>query len=316
MTWRTAVFAALAAVGAVSTGCAPPLIQEDHGLLLTQPDTLSTYKLAGRLDMTVTSQSPTMVSLHDGRNSVVIFAGPEGRLYVNGRHIAAARGSVARANGMLFVPVSYEPVIRAERVPPPPPRVPVPAPEAAAPTALAGRVVVIDPGHGGKDPGATSVHGQEEKAVVLEVAQLVTDGLLGRGVDAHMTRQDDRFIELEERSAIANRLRAELFVSIHADAARNRAARGFTVYVARQPGPASLAAADAIARLLQASGVPSRGRQEANYRVLVGTTCPAVLVELGYLSNADEAARLAVPGYRRQLADAIADAIAEYLQRP
>lgn len=316
MTCRTAAFVAITALGMVFAGCAPVGIQDDHGLLLTPPDTISMYKLAGRLDMTVTSHSPTMVSMHDGRNSVVIFAGPEGRLYVNSRHLAGVRGSVARANGMLFVPVGYEPAIRAELRPPPPRPVPLPAPEPAAPTALAGRVVVIDPGHGGKDPGATSVRGQEEKAIVLEVAQLITDGLLGRGVDARMTRQDDRFIELEERSALANRLRADLFVSIHADAARNRAAYGFTVYVARQPGPASQAAADAIARRLQGAGAPSRGRREANYRVLVGTTCPAVLVELGYLSNAEEAARLAVPAYRRHLADAIAEGIADYLQQP
>jgi N-acetylmuramoyl-L-alanine amidase len=177
-------------------------------------------------------------------------------------------------------------------------------------------VVVIDAGHGGKDPGATSIHGDKEKGIVLDVARRVAENLIGHGVDAQLTRSDDHFIELEERSALANRLRAELFVSIHADSARNRSAQGFTVYVARQSSRPSQDAADAIARRLQAAGAAPRGRREANYRVLVGTTCPAVLVELGYLSNAQEAAMLARPAYRRQLADAIAEAITDYLQRP
>lgn len=316
MTWKTVVCVGVTVLGTVLAGCVPAPASKGHELLLTPPDTVSMYKLAGRLGMTVTGHSATMVSLHDGHNSVVIFAGPEGRLYVNGQHLSAAQGSVARANGMLFVPVSYEPAIRAQLRPVPPPRVPAPLPGPAAPTALTGRVVVIDPGHGGKDPGATSARGLKEKTVVLDVALMVTDLLTRRGADARMTRSDDRFVELEERSALANRLRADLFVSIHADAARNRAARGFTVYVARQPGVASQTAAASVARRLQAAGADSRGQKEANYRVLVGTTCPAVLVELGYLSSADEGARLALPAYRRQLAEAVADGIADYLQQP
>ncbi len=306
----------LALAMALLAGCAPQPTQRGHELLPSPPDTVSMYKLAGRLDMAVTSHSATMVSMHDGRNSVVIFAGPEGRLYVNGQHLAAVQGSVARANGILFIPIDYEPAIRGELPPPAPPPPPARAAQPPVPTGLGGRIVVIDPGHGGKDPGAISVHGDKEKAIVLEVAQIVTDELLRRGADARLTRTDDRFVELEDRSAMANRLRADLFVSIHADAARNRAARGFTVYVSRQPGRASQAAADAIARRLQATGAASRGRKEANYRVLVTTTCPAVLVELGYLSHFGEAARLAMPAYRRQLAQAVADGIADYLLSP
>jgi N-acetylmuramoyl-L-alanine amidase len=305
----------LALAGAIVGGCVPPQTPPGHELLLTPPDVVSVYKLAGRLDMNVTAHSPTMVSLYDGRNSVVIFAGTEGPVYVNGQRLTAPQGSVVRTNGMLFVPVEYEPAIRAKLHPPPvlPPR-PL-RPELAVPVNLAGRVVVIDPGHGGKDPGAISIRGDREKVIVLDVARMVAENLIGHGVDARMTRSDDRFIELEERSALANRLRAELFVSIHADAARNRSAQGFTVYVARQPTGASQAAADAIARRLRAAGTPSRGRKEANYRVLVGTTCPAVLVELGYLSNAEEAAHLSQPTYRRELADAIAAAIIDYFQQ-
>jgi N-acetylmuramoyl-L-alanine amidase len=314
LTWRVIAAGLLALAGSAVTGCVLPPTPNGDALLLTPPDTLSAYKLAGRLDMSVTSQSATMVSLFDGRNSVVIFAGTEGRLYVNGQRLAAPEGSVAPAHGMLFIPVDYEPAIRAELRPAPRRVIPAPDPHLAAPAGLAGRVVVIDPGHGGKDPGAISVHGDKEKELVLDVGRRTAEELAARGLDARMTRSDDRFIELEERSALANRLRADLFVSIHADAARNRAAQGFTVYVSRQPTSASQAAADAIARRLQAVVGASRGRKEANYRVLVGTSGPAVLVELGYLSNAEEATRLASPAYRRQLAIALANALVDCLQ--
>ncbi len=146
------------------------------------------------------------------------------------------------------------------------------------------------------------------------MALIVAERLAQSGVDVRMTREDDRFIDLDERSAMANRLRPNLFVSLHADSARNRAATGFTVYVSRLASRPSEAAADAIARRLQAAGVPYRGRKEANYRVLVGTSCPAVLVEMGYLSNAREAAYLANPAYRQQLGEAVANGIVDYLQ--
>jgi N-acetylmuramoyl-L-alanine amidase len=77
----------------------------------------------------------------------------------------------------------------------------------------------------------------------------------------------------------------------------------------------SIAAADAIARRLQETGVPFRGRKEANYRVLVGSSSPAVLVEVGYVSNAREASDLADPAHRQRLGEAIALGIEDYLQR-
>lgn len=307
---------ALAAfAGMVLTGCTLPQPYTGHRVLQTPADTISTYKLAGRLGMTLTEQTPTMTAMHDGRNSVVFFPGPPDRLYVNGQRITALAGTVSRANGMLFFPLEYEYAVRAKLLPlPPPPAVPVVTPPLAPPPPQwVGGLVIVDPGHGGKDPGAISVHGHREKDIVLDAAKVVTDSLARGGLHVRMTREDDRFIELEQRSALANRLRANLFVSIHADSAPNRAATGFTVYVARQPSADSKAAADAIARRLQAAGVSSRGRQEANYRVLVGTTCPAVLVELGYLSNAYEATRLADPAYRQKLAEAVANGIVDYL---
>ena len=315
---RTTASLTLAALaGMLLTGCTFNQLRAEHADLQTPADTISTFKLAGRLGMGVTERTATMVAMSDGRNSVVFFPGPPDRLYVNGQSITALAGTVSRTNGMLFFPVEYEYAIRSKLPPPPPPPPVAPAVKPALPVPpprWPGGLVIIDPGHGGKDPGAISVHGDPEKDIVLDVARVVTYSLARSGLHVRMTRDTDRFIELEERSALANRLEAKLFVSIHADSAPNRAATGFTVYVARQPGAPSQAAADAIARRLEAAGVTSRGQKEANYRVLVGSTCPAVLVELGYLSNSYEARRLADPTYRQQLAEAVANGIIDYLQ--
>jgi N-acetylmuramoyl-L-alanine amidase len=306
--------------GVALAGCARTTpFEASESVLLTPSDTINMYSLASRLGMIVSDYSSTMVAMRDDRNSVVLFSGPEGRAYVNGQAVPAPTGGVVRADGMLFIPVSYEPAIRAQMRGPvarPAAAAPFPTPRPTAPP-VAGRVgglVLIDPGHGGQDPGAISVRRDQEKTIVLDVALVVAERLARSGVDVRMTRQDDRFIELDDRTAMTNRLRPNLFVSLHADYARNRAATGFTVYVSRLTSRPSQAAADAIARRLQAAGVPYRGRKEANYRVLVGTSFPAVLVELGYLSNPREAAYLASPAYRQQLGQAVAEGIVDYLQ--
>ena len=134
------------------------------------------------------------------------------------------------------------------------------------------------------------------------------------GVDVILTRRSDKFIDLNERAEVANRARADVFVSIHADSSPNTRAYGFTVYVARQASRNSLILARAIERRLRDTGVVSRGVRKANYRVLVRTACPAVLVELGYLSNVSEAAKLLQKDYRRNLASAISEGIVDYLQ--
>ena len=122
------------------------------------------------------------------------------------------------------------------------------------------------------------------------------------------------FVELNERAAIANSAKVDLFVSIHADSARSRTACGFTVYVARSASRLSLAAADCVRSHLGVIGAPDRGVRRANFRVLVRTSCPAVLVEMGYLSNIREAAKLARSSYQNRIAQAIADGVCDFLQ--
>src|SRR5437868_13854944 len=118
----------------------------------------------------------------------------------------------------------------------------------ASPAATGRPIVVIDAGHGGRDPGATSVSGQvHEKDLTLVLAQALRDELVKRGrVRVAMTRDDDRYLTLDDRAAVARRLNAASFVSIHIDSAANPLARGASVYslsdVASDAEAASLAA--------------------------------------------------------------------------
>lgn len=108
-------------------------------------------------------------------------------------------------------------------------------------------LVVIDAGHGGHDPGASGQQGEKEKTITLALAQALRDDLLSEGrVRVALTRSADRFLALEERSGIARRLRADLFVSIHADASESPDAVGATVYTLSDRGSDALA--DAVAR--------------------------------------------------------------------
>ena len=149
---------------------------------------------------------------------------------------------------------------------------------------------------------------------VNRVARGAIESRLKRaGVAVVCTRRTDVFIDLEARPAAGNRAHARLFVSIHADAAENRSAQGFTIYVARQASAASLRAAHLIRKEMAKTGVRDRGIRRADYRVLKKSRGPAVLVELGFLSNGREAARLSTRSHRDRLADAIARGILAYL---
>jgi N-acetylmuramoyl-L-alanine amidase len=174
--------------------------------------------------------------------------------------------------------------------------------------------IAIDPGHGGGDPGAVGIGGLRETDIVLDVGLQVTALLEGRGVNVILTRQDDREIELEPRVAQANRAQADLFVSIHANAismSRPDVNGIETYYYADQ--------SQALARtihnsLLDATGRPDRRVKTARFYVLRNTAMPAVLLELGFVTGADDAPLLADSDYRQRLAEAIARGILEYVQ--
>lgn len=197
-------------------------------------------------------------------------------------------------------------------IPPPDRNAPVTQP----PQAPRGRVlIVIDPGHGGKDPGAIGVGRLQEKNVILPISQEVSRILLQNGVTVRMSRDSDYFISLQGRTQFANRLGADLFVSIHANAigGNRQDVNGLETYYYSSSGRRL---ADTIHRnILRRVSVNNRGVRRARFYVLRRTSMPAVLVEVGYLTNPSESANLRDPNYRSQMAAAIASGILEYIQQ-
>jgi N-acetylmuramoyl-L-alanine amidase len=177
--------------------------------------------------------------------------------------------------------------------------------------------VVIDAGHGGKDPGApaNSFSNLPEKIIVLDIANRVMDLLEDEGINVIATRRDDRFIELDDRAYIAERAGADLFVSIHADASDNRSASGVTIYICDGASAGSQKAANRIRDTMERNGIETRGIHHANYRVLVKHSRPAVLVECGYMTNYYDARNLNSAGFRAQLASILAEGVLKYFNR-
>lgn len=190
-----------------------------------------------------------------------------------------------------------------------------PQPSYSAPMPSNGRaVVVIDPGHGGGDAGAIGIGGLREKDVVLDISQQVASILEQQGVQAVMTRTDDREIDLEPRVQLAERVNATLFVSIHANAiSMSRPdVNGIETYYYSS----GLGLARAIHNsMLQYTGSRDRRVRQAGFYVIRRTSMPAVLVETGFVTGAEDAQRLADPAFRTQMAQAIAYGIMQYLQR-
>ena len=151
-----------------------------------------------------------------------------------------------------------------------------------------------------------------EETVNLGVALKLIPLLEQRGARVIATRTGDYFITLDARADMAEQARADLFVSIHADACPRSSVAGATIYVARGASGASHHAAGSIAAALESSGIACRGVRKAGFRVLVGHSRPAVLIECGYLTNYHEARLLGTSAYQARLADAIADGITDH----
>jgi len=232
---------------------------------------------------------------------------------------------------------------------------PTPAPVRAPVVRRTGpRPIVIDPGHGGDDIGAQSPDGLAEKELTLAIARRVARTLESRGHAVRLTRDGDQSRALTDRTALANRLEAPVFVSLHANASTFSSVSGAETYYMsldsasdeaaaatadlenRANGSADerspldlilwdLAQAEVLnesaelalavqGRLNARLGSRDRGVKQAPFVVLTGATMPAILVEVGFLSNTSEAQKLIQPDYQQQLADAIATGIEDFLR--
>ena len=185
----------------------------------------------------------------------------------------------------------------------------------AAPT------VVIDAGHGGTDQGARAhMPYCEEKRIALQTARLVKKYLDQLGYRVIMTRNTDVFVPLADRVEVANQASSNIFVSIHFNSARATAAQGIEVFFydskeTKARTKASKKLADAIlSRVLRRTLATSRGVKNRNFYVIRETQMPSVLVEGGFISNAQERSLLKSREYQEKLARGIADGIDGYFK--
>ncbi|MCU0523400.1 MAG: N-acetylmuramoyl-L-alanine amidase [Elainella sp. Prado103] len=182
------------------------------------------------------------------------------------------------------------------------------------PARLNGRVVVVvDPGHGGADPGAVGIGGIHEADIVLDIASEVAAQLNEAGLQAVLTRQDDREIDLEPRVSLAESLNADLFVSIHANAISlsRPDVNGIETYYYDS---GSALAASIHNSLVNATGMNDRGTRQARFYVLTRTSMPAVLVEVGFVTGQEDVVKLRDSNARRQIANGIVQGILRYVQ--
>lgn len=271
---------------------------------------ITVEELASRLGLAVKQGQAPFRELTNAKNTVRLFMYEGGQAYVNGKSIGLV-GTLEQGSTQ-YVPELLVPKIRASLIPEAPiqswtPTIPIVTPKTGS------GMVVIDPGHGGQDPGAQSVLGYWEKDINLKISRKLIVYLEQAGVTVYPTRTGDTYPTLEERADLANRVNANLFVSIHCDSNGNRVHKGFTIYIARSAGSGSKKAGRLFESKLSDQGISSKGLRKADYRVLVQTKCPAVLVECGFMSNREEAALLMSPWYQDKLARTIADGILEYL---
>lgn len=174
-------------------------------------------------------------------------------------------------------------------------------------------VVMVDPGHGGKDPGAIGIDGLQEKDVILPIAQRVAALLEQQGIEAILTRTDDYFVDLAPRVEMARQDHADLFVSIHANSIEHRPdVNGLETYYFSSGQRLAQTIHNSI---LHEINISDRGVRKARFYVLRKNSMPAVLVEVGFVTGGEDEPRLASENYQNQMAQAIADGILEYIHQ-
>ncbi len=192
--------------------------------------------------------------------------------------------------------------------------IPSPTPRPNFPRVPNGRqVVIIDPGHGGPDPGAVGIGGIKEKEIVLDISSRISAILEQQGVSTVMTRTADIDLDLEPRVELADRMRATVFVSIHANAismARPEVNGLETYYYDSGYDLARMIHAS----VLQTAQIRDRGVRSARFYVLRKSSMPSVLVETGFVTGAEDAANLANSAHRQRMAEGIARGILQYIR--
>ena len=189
-----------------------------------------------------------------------------------------------------------------------------------------GRVVMLDPGHGGYDPGAITDQGVYEKSINLQIAQKVKEMLVPSGIEVFLTRQEDidyvpdgvrgkiikKQIDLNRRIEMANEAKADVFVSLHVNATATGQNSGAETFYHYKSEFGKGLAESIQQELIKIPGMNRRIAKPGNFYVIKNTNMPAVIVEVGYLSSVKEQKKLQQAWYQEQLARAIAKGIANY----
>jgi len=334
-----------------------------HAFHIKGSEYVPASRIAAHYDMNYKWDSPSRkVILKKGREKFVFAAGSNLVLFNN--KIEKMQQPALIHQGVLAVPLNFidnrlvrqieDRGIRIQVLPIP--VIETKKPYVVSPTHRISRIV-IDPGHGGKDPGAVGKAGLKEKDIVLDVAKRLNKKLKAKGIKSILTRSKDVFIPLGKRARIANRNDADFFISIHANASRYRGVRGVEAYYlsdAVDDSARALAAAEnaslkfenrkfsdasnnddleatlwdiiytenRVESIELASRIcreasrklyaRNRGVKGARFYVLKGARMPAILIEVGFISNKKEEARLKDNRYREKIADAILKGILVY----
>ena len=268
-------------------------------------------------------------AVYRSRTATVIFEAESRRVVVNGLSVYLNRSVLKGAGNWVISPVDAVDTIGAMLLP------------SRALRKAAWAVVVLDPGHGGTDPGASSGAGREEKLLTLDIAKRVRNRLRQNQVSVLMTRDRDVFMGLDERCWRSGKYGGDVFVSIHLNASRDRAISGIETYIVPAPGYPTTAEAErhqffartrscpgnrydganaVLAQYLQKgvlahTGTLDRGIRRARFYVIRNATCPAALVECGFLSNNREISKISDSSYRDRIAEGISRGILTYLSR-
>lgn len=184
------------------------------------------------------------------------------------------------------------------------------------------RVIVIDPGHGGNDPGAVSSNGTREKDINTSIALKARDALEELGYNVLMTRDSDKTLKLSDRTTLANNSRADLFISFHANSYSNSSVKGIQVlYCPSQKGKVEKAqdqyplAKSIMDELLKGTGAVDKGIiQRPDLYVLNGTNMPAVLIEVGFLTNPEEEKAIQDKEYQNKIVKSTIKGIENYFE--
>ncbi len=179
-------------------------------------------------------------------------------------------------------------------------------------------LVIIDPGHGGPDPGAIGINGLRESEIVLDVSKQVKAYLSQKGVSTRLTRAIEKDLDLPPRVVLANKLKANAFVSIHANASRGyrKDINGLETYYFSKYGGGLTLAKDIHNEILKASPEsPDRGVRKGSFFVIRRTNMPAALVEIGFVTGLNDSRDLSRANHRKRLAFAISNGILKYLKK-